>query len=725
MKVVFFTIVYNGMPFIKRHLEVFHSLEIDWQWHIVEGLADLKNDTSWSLQFGGRVPEQAKRISPSSDGTTEYLDKILESYPDKITLYRKQDGSLWDGKLEMVSAPLINVREKALLWQVDCDEFWTKEQIETIAAEFIEHPEKTAAWYWCDYYVGPDIKICTRNCYAQNPNQEWLRTWHYKPGDRWAAHEPPTLVRALPDGSETDLGTLNPITHSQTERLGAVFRHEAYVLESQVAFKEEYYGYWGAVENWKKLQIKASETAPVLLSHYFPWVLDSTSAQRISSKKDSNQDIGRKPPMILVDGVVFQFPWLGGINRVWKSILSEWVAQGLGEYVTVLNRNNTFPGIAGINSIPFSEWREDLRHVDSVALEKMCRQTCSDVFISTYYTTPLLTPSVALHHDFIPEMLGCSDESPVWEEKKRMIWQASRHVCVSENTAKDLLALYPQIKTETVTHALLGVSETMRPASSEAIRGFREKYGVRKPYFLIVGERIGFPGGGAVEGYKNVVTFLKAFNRWNGARDHDVVMVGGGAEYEKSLRHVAPNLRPHLLRLDDVELAIAYSGAVALVYPSTYEGFGLPVAEAMACGCPVIASNSSSLPEVGGGAAIYIDPQEITDLVDVLDQIGIQEVRDSMISEGYTQAKKFQWNSISRALMEALSRSVIAEASIEAFSENQLTTIRRFDILAQASYESEKLVKRIICSYSWKVTRPMRVLQKIISQLLGKNYQNY
>lgn len=714
------------MPFIRRHLDVFLSLGVDWEWHVVEGLADLKHDTSWSLQFGGKLPEQSgSRSFLSTDGTTEYLDEIRETHPDKIRVYRKSPLSVWDGKLEMVAAPLANIREECLLWQLDCDEFWTKAQIEAVAGEFGAHPEKTAAWYWCDYFVGPDLKVCTRNCYSQNPKQEWLRTWRFRPGDRWKAHEPPTLTRRLPDGSEADLGTLNPITHNQTERLGAVFRHEAYVLESQVAFKEEYYGYKGAVHQWEKLQIEVGTSSPVLLSEYFPWVSDHTFAQRIPANKRVEHDAPGKPPMILVDGVIFQYPWLGGINRVWKSILHEWAKSGLGERITVLDRNNSFPGIPGINSVPFREWREDLCHDDSVALEKMCRDTCAEVFISTYYTTPLLTPSVALHHDFIPEMLGCTHESPIWEEKRRMTVQAARHVCVSGSTKRDLLALHPGIAADTATHALLGVSETMTPAREEEVTAFRKANSIGKPYFLIVGERVGFPGGGPVEGYKNVEIFLKAFGQWKASSEYEIVMVGGAAGYEDNLRRSAPRVQPRLLRLNDRELAVAYSGAVALVYPSKYEGFGLPVAEAMACGCPVIASNASSLPEVGGDAVVYIAPESMEDMLDAMDRVTDSGFRNKLRADGLREAGKFDWKGIASAVFQALLEASAERGGMAVLERQRDLLLKRADGFAKNALVAEAAAGRISGSIYWRATYPLRALQRLLIRLAGGVYHDY
>ena len=124
----FFTIVLNGEPFIRYHLDLFRRLPFPWHWHVVEGVASLVHDTAWSL--GGRAHRSCGVPGGLSiDGTTAYLDEIATDEPERVSVYRKPGSGFWDGKREMVSAPLPNIREECLLWQVDADELWTAEQI--------------------------------------------------------------------------------------------------------------------------------------------------------------------------------------------------------------------------------------------------------------------------------------------------------------------------------------------------------------------------------------------------------------------------------------------------------------------------------------------------------------------------------------------------------------------------------------------------------------------
>ena len=272
----FFTIVLNGEPFIRYHEDVFSRLTVPWHWHVVEGVAALRHDTGWSLAAGGKVPADSHDRGRSNDGTSAYLDDLARRFPDRVTLYRKPADEFWDGKREMVNAPLPNIEEDCLLWQVDNDELWTVEQIQTVHAMFTREPSKTAAYYWCWYYVGPEKIISTRYNYAQNPAQEWLRTWRYRPGAHWAAHEPPILVAPDPDdpaARPANVATINPFTQDDMEAAGAVFHHFAYVTEAQIAFKEQYYGYKSAVAQWRALQ---THNGSGKLKDYLSWVTDET-----------------------------------------------------------------------------------------------------------------------------------------------------------------------------------------------------------------------------------------------------------------------------------------------------------------------------------------------------------------------------------------------------------------------------------------------------------------
>lgn len=278
----FFTIVLNGEPFIRHHIEVFNKLPFRWHWHIIEGVADLTHDTSWSLQTGGRIGDKLHSEGRSNDGTSEYLNELARRYPEQITLYRKPRGIFWDGKIEMVNAPLKNINETCLLFQVDADELWTSDQLLRVYKMFAHHPEKTAAYYFCNYFVGEDLVTTTRNAYGNHMSFEWLRTWRYTPGNRWISHEPPRLCMDYKGGQWRDIAMIDPFKHADTEKEGLIFQHYAYVIKEQLGFKELYYGYAGAVEKWLELQDR--QEFPVLLKNYFPWVQDDATVNTRQSQ---------------------------------------------------------------------------------------------------------------------------------------------------------------------------------------------------------------------------------------------------------------------------------------------------------------------------------------------------------------------------------------------------------------------------------------------------------
>lgn len=279
----FFTIVLDGQPFVRYHAEVFQKLPFPWHWHVIEGVADLVHDTAWTLRHGGRVPQQYQ-AGRSIDGTTEYLDQLVGRFPGRITVYRKPPGVRWEGKRQMVAAPLPYILSGCLLWQIDVDEFWTADQFIAARQLFLDHPPKTAAYFWCRFFVGPKLLITTRNTYGNHPNIEWLRVWRYRPGMAWAAHSPPVLVEQASPGQWRNVAQINPFTHDETEAAGLVFQHYAYAMLPQLVFKQEYYGYAGAVEGWNRLQ--ANNNFPAPLSQFFPWAHDGAMVDRAERHLD-------------------------------------------------------------------------------------------------------------------------------------------------------------------------------------------------------------------------------------------------------------------------------------------------------------------------------------------------------------------------------------------------------------------------------------------------------
>jgi glycosyltransferase involved in cell wall biosynthesis len=666
----FFTIVINGEPFIRYHIEAFKQLPFKWHWHIIEGIADLKHDTSWSLRLGGRIPNELHKNGLSIDGTTEYLDELAKIYPNYVTVYRKPEGVFWDGKLEMVNTPLANIQEQCLLWQVDVDELWTPEQISEGRNMFIEHPEKTAAFYWCWYFVGENLVISTRNCYSATPGIEWRRTWKYQPGYFWAKHEPPLLVDPLLDEESNVISDINPFWHNETESRGLVFQHFSYVLEKQAVFKEQYYGFKDAVAQWKSLQ---KETKfPTLLRQYFSWVHDEAVVDRAEScgivpitQRDAKGwwflsseewqrrtlEVEKLDPRIIVDGVFFQL-YKTGIARVWSELLTEWVKIGFSKHIIVLDRDETAPEIPGIRRVLIPPYDYDKTDKDREMLQQICDAIGADLFISTYYTTPISTPSAFMAYDMVPEAIRADLNQPMWQEKHYGIRHASAYIAISENTAQDLVKFFPDISRESIVVAPCGVDSSFSPADPKEVELFKMQYGISKPYFLLVGGR---------KGNKNAIFFFRAFSKLYSKQGFEIVCVGGDPQLEAEFRAYTPGNVVHVLQLSDEELRFAYSGAVALIYPSKYEGFGLPVLEAMACGCPVITCANASIPEVAGDAAIYVDDSNENELADALCEVQKPDIRELLSEAGLEQAKQFSWSKMAKMVSIALLETSIAE----------------------------------------------------------------
>ena len=359
--------------------------------------------------------------------------------------------------------------------------------------------------------------------------------------------------------------------------------------------------------------------------------------------------------VIVIDGVFFQL-YGTGIARVWRSLLEEWAVSAFAEHIVVFDRAGTAPKIPGIKYRTVSPYDYASTDEDREMLQQVCDEEGADLFISTYYTTPLSTPSVFMAYDMIPEVLGANFDEPMWQEKHRGIRHASAYISISENTACDLVKFFPQIPSNLVTVAHCGVAKNFSPASLEEVSCFKTKYGISKPYFILVG---------AGSNYKNANLFFQAFAKLYSKQGFEIICTGSGILLSPEFRACTSGSAVHMLQLTDQELRVAYSGAVALVYPSKYEGFGMPVLEAIACACPVITCQNSSLPEVAGEAALYVNDDDIDGLADALCEVQKPEVRNSLIAAGLEQAKKFSWSKMAKIVSSALIEATLLRLNLK------------------------------------------------------------
>ena len=200
---------------------------------------------------------------------------------------------------------------------------------------------------------------------------------------------------------------------------------------------------------------------------------------------------------------------------------------------------------------------------------------------------------------------------------------------------------------EKITAVPLAASPTFSPRDRQKTMRTIKKLGLPQEYLLFVG---------TLEPRKNLSFLVKALAV---CKHHiPLVLVGwegwGDDVWLKTAEAKGIGNRIFTTGyVDEETLACLYSNALALVFPSVYEGFGLPVLEAMACGCPVICSNAASLPEVAGGAAVLIDPFQVDDLASAVDQVvGDGALREDLIQKGFSRAAQFSWERTARQTLE-------------------------------------------------------------------------
>ncbi len=401
-----------------------------------------------------------------------------------------------------------------------------------------------------------------------------------------------------------------------------------------------------------------------------------------------NQENTRHVGPVLIDGVFFQL-YRTGIGRVWKTLLEVWSRSEFSGRLIVIDRNRTAPRVPGINYVDMPAFDYDDASGDRFQLQKICDQYQAAVFISTYYTAPITTPSVILVHDMIPELfLDNPLDNPMWREKRYGLMHASQYITVSHNTANDLRRILPGIPEGRVTVAYNGVS--LKYPGEAVIEDFKSRYNIKRPYFLMVGAR---------KGYKNGELFFQAFRKLGTLRNKlAVVCTGPVKTLEADFAECLGGANVHMLEVDDSELEAVYAGAIALVYPSKYEGFGMPVVEAMACRCPVITTFAGSLREVAGDAALFVSEDNVVEMTKALKKVQAELVRKRLIESGLKRSSCFSWEKMADQVREVIGHIV---SGFETKNKNRQLLSEEKQQLAMQYYssgnfdEARKLLEKI------------------------------
>lgn len=294
----------------------------------------------------------------------------------------------------------------------------------------------------------------------------------------------------------------------------------------------------------------------------------------------------------------------------------------------------------------FSEkqWKETLRQRNrSTAIEALTHEGYH-LFHPTYYDSyflkhlggkPFVLTVFDMIHEIYPEYFSLGE--CVSSQKKQLCDAASRIIAISEHTKKDLVTLF-HLNPEKIDVVYLGNS--LEVHSESALNNLLT---LPEKYLLFTGQRAQ---------YKNFYFFLRALSPLL-KEDSGLQLVCTGKGFSSAEHQFFKRLgvQKSIVHIpaDDTMLAALYRNALMFVFPSLYEGFGLPVLEAFACGCPAILSQTSALSEIGGDAALYFHPKDMRSIRNAIERVLYdRELRDRLIRQGYERIKSFSWEQTGR-----------------------------------------------------------------------------
>jgi glycosyltransferase involved in cell wall biosynthesis len=231
----------------------------------------------------------------------------------------------------------------------------------------------------------------------------------------------------------------------------------------------------------------------------------------------------------------------------------------------------------------------------------------------------------------------------------RLLARVERVITVSEFSRRRLAEYVPGAE-ERIAVIPLGKGASFRPLDEDVVRSLRLRLGLPSSYLLVVS---------SLQPRKNLPRLLSAWRRVRDRMPEDLILAVCGVRFEEIFGRVGFETLPDRVKLlgwvDDADLPALYAGAHCFVYPSLYEGFGLPPLEAMACGTPVVAANAGSLPEVVGDAAVLVEPKDIDSIArGLVSAVEDEGLRARLREAGFTRAEQFSWDRTAEATRELL-----------------------------------------------------------------------
>lgn len=280
-----------------------------------------------------------------------------------------------------------------------------------------------------------------------------------------------------------------------------------------------------------------------------------------------------------------------------------------------------------------------------------------DMFFSMTHYAPRFSPVptvvavMDVAYERFPELFNSSDLYQLKNWTAYSVKQAKKVLTISDSSRDDIIKSYstPREKVVTIYPGIKDIT-SLEPRVF-GMNQLQSKYHIADDYILFVG---------TLQPRKNIARLIEAFAKVKHEKPLDLVIIGRrGWQYEEILAApekfgVADKVK-FLEGINDEELSVFYKHALCYVLPSLYEGFGLPVVEAMQRGCPVITSNISSMPEAGGDAALYVDPENVDDIAEKISLVvKDKKLREELVEKGKQQIKKFSWEKAAKETITVL-----------------------------------------------------------------------